>query len=576
MASASCIVLLHFLILVNGLDLHTNLPDTIADIIIHFSHSESIFDCWFLDVDQELIGDIASSPRIAHIPKVLARFQTLKLSNIRKPSMVVLNLQKYLSEPVELVLALYNSLLTDHDTKYIILAEFSSVSEVVAIYNLILSKIAWNIVFVHSTFQIALVYNPFKRNVMFSTDMTLDIMFLDMTSDLYGTQIRYSVTGTSPWCALREPRIENGLVEGSVGKWVTETLRYINGSWYGVQLNCNPAVADCTGKYIYDEDGTPFDLLLNTIYLRKILLTTVDLTEPVRLVILAPRGRMLKMFELFTYPFEAELWVLILLLMIACALFTVIFPNLFQNDPFMLPVCGFERYSLCLAPPHEKMILFSLVVLFFFIKCAYENKFISLMTSYPRVRDPESLEDLRRAGVKIAVALNRIATLEHQFPDPEMRSLVEVVTDISVRRKNMAVMAEVQTARVIMHGDDYIDEETGDVECTPLKGYSLNLRVNSIATVPNSPTRSKLRDSERKLFEAGLMQYWFEEMLRQNLEFRRVYDPSKVRQNKDITVSELQPVWLVLAGGWISSVVILIVEIMWQKWSGKKHKLFLF
>nr|NP_001345597.1 ionotropic receptor 124 precursor [Aedes aegypti] len=550
---------------------HINFSDYIANIITHFARLESsLFDCWFLDVNHQFVGDIVSSPRIAHIPKVLASLLTFNVTRtIGKPSMVVLYANAYLSNPVDLVVTLYNSMIIEHDTKFLVLADFSSIPDVIAIYSAMFAKVAWNVVFVHIIFQLALVYNPFKNTVVYSTEMSPGIMFVDMTSNLYGTQVRYTLVSSSPWCALRESRVENGLVQGSVGNWVTETLRHINGTWYGVQLYCNPAMESCTKQYIFDEDGTPYDLLLTTIYLRKFLLTTLDLTEPVRLVILAPRGRMLKMFELFTYPFEEELWILIFVLLIACALLSAVFPNLFQNDPFMLSVCGFERYSLRLAKPHEKMVLFSLVVLFFFIKCAYENKFISLMTSYPRVRDPQTLDDLRRAGINIAVALGKNTNLVYHYPDPELRSLIEFVDDLTIRPKKMAIMAEVQMARVILHGDDYIDETTGDVFFMPLKGYSINLRVNSIVTVPKCPYRSKLRDSERRFFDAGLMQYWFEEMLYENMEFRRAYDFAKVRRDVDkvIAVSELQPVWILLAGGWMISVVVMVIETIWSYWT---------
>ncbi|EAT36093.1 AAEL011804-PA [Aedes aegypti] len=567
MASAPYSMVALLFVLCNGQIVpHTNLPSAIADIIIHFASLQSSpFDCWFLDVELELIGDIVSSPRIAHIPKVFARIPSFHMNSTRKPSMLVMYANAYLNQSHDLVMALFLSLSMEHDTKYLVLAEFSSPQDIVVIYSKIFAQVATNVVFIHTQVKLALVYNPFKKVVIYSDKMDVGIMFADMTSNIYGVQVRFTLIGSSPWCALRESRVENGLVQGSIGNWVTETLRRINGTWYGVQLYCDPTVKDCTPHYIYDEDGTPFDLILINMYLRQLLLTTLDLTEPVRTVILAPRGRMLQMFELFTYPFEPELWTLIILLLIACALLSTAFPNLFQNDPFMLAVCGFERYSLRLAKPYEKMILFSLIVLFFFISCAYENKFISLMTSYPRVPDPQTLGDLRRAGIKIAVALGKDTDLNRRFPDPELQSLIEFVDDLMLRPKTMAMMAEERMARVILYGDDYIDEATGDVLFMPLKGYSINLRVNAIATVPKCPYRSKLRDFERKLFDAGLMRYWFEEMLYENMEFRRAYELSKVQLqvDKDISVSELQPVWVLLAVGWIASVVILFVEILW-------------
>ncbi|KXJ79579.1 hypothetical protein RP20_CCG000280 [Aedes albopictus] len=583
---ASCshfIALLLFAVITTGeIVRHESVPDAIADIIIHFANLDPLtFDCWFLGTDLEpLLGSIVSSTRIAHIPKVLVNSSTFGmdpgLNYFRKPSMVVLCVNTYITEPVGIVMAMYKSLMVDHDTKYLALIEFFNINEVELAYNMMFAKLGWNIVFVHTQMRLALVYNPFKKTFIYSAEMDLGIMFVDMTSNLYGTQVRFTLIGSTPWCALRQPRVVNGLVQGSIGYWVTETVRHFNGSWYGVQLFCNPAVQDCTQKYIFDEDGTPFDLLLTAIYIRKFLITTVDITEPVRLIILAPRGRMLKMFELFTYPFETELWTLITLLIIASALATTMFPTLFQNDPFMLAICGFERYQLRLARSHEKIILFSLIVLFFFITSAYENKFISLMTSYPRVRDPKTLADLRRAGIKVSAAVSQYATLETQFTDPELRSLIQMVDDVMLRPKTMAMMAEERMSRVILYGDEYLDDETGDVLFTPLKGYSVNLRVNSIASVPKSPYRTILRESERKFYDTGLMLHWFEELLYENTEFRRAYELSKItlQLDKDIAVTELLPVWIVLACGWSASCGVLVLEMMWCKWTNRELKSF--
>lgn len=572
------LVAIHLLPLIIGygmsqLEPHANLPESVAEIVNHFSNQDpSTFDCWFLNAEQDHIGDIVSSPRIAHIPKVLANVSTLKTRSIRKPSMLILNANTFQEKPLSLLLSLFNSDIVLHDTKILALADFHELNEVKMLYDMLFGAVVWNIVFVHIQFKLALYYNPFKNTFLYWKDMNPGLMFTDLTSNLHGTLLRFTLIGSSPWCALMEPRVKNGLAIGSICMWITETLRHVNGSWLGIPIFCNPGYQNCTIQQTQDENGTAYDLMLNNFSVRRILPTTLELTEPVRLIILAPRGRILEMFELFSYPFNADLWTLILALVAGFSLTSTLVPNLFENDPFLLSVCGFERYSLHRARSHEKIILFSLVTLFFFITNAYENKFISLMTSYPRVKDPETLDDLRQAGTRIVTGRNHQQSLEYRFLDPELRSLIEVQEHILDKRPtNMAIIVEAQMARVILYGTDYIDQNTGVFRFIPLKQYSMNLRINSLTITPRSPFRTLFRETERRFFDAGLMGYWFEELLVGSLEYRKANEISKIGVivDKDINVGELKPVWMVLVTGWIIGAIVLIVEILWRKWTRK-------
>uniref|UniRef100_A0A8D8FRC0 (northern house mosquito) hypothetical protein n=1 Tax=Culex pipiens TaxID=7175 RepID=A0A8D8FRC0_CULPI len=87
-------------------------------------------------------------------------------------------------------------------------------------------------------------------------------------------------------------------------------------------------------------------------------------------------------------------------MIIACVLMGL-FPDLFQNDLILLPVCGFERQTLNHVSRLEKFVILPLIVVTFVMSSAYESKIIANMTSFPHVPNPRTLEDLLQAGIAV-------------------------------------------------------------------------------------------------------------------------------------------------------------------------------
>ncbi|KAL1376132.1 hypothetical protein pipiens_017070, partial [Culex pipiens pipiens] len=114
-----------------------------------------------------------------------------------------------------------------------------------------------------------------------------------------------------------------------------------------------------------------------------------------------PSGRSLNIAELFLKPFQFELWSLFFIGLITVKVMSIMIPNSFKNDPLFLPICGFEQYDLNRTSRMEKLVMISLIVMFFFISNAYETKIISLMSSKPRVKLVSTLQSILDSGTTV-------------------------------------------------------------------------------------------------------------------------------------------------------------------------------
>ncbi|EDS40591.1 conserved hypothetical protein [Culex quinquefasciatus] len=95
-------------------------------------------------------------------------------------------------------------------------------------------------------------------------------------------------------------------------------------------------------------------------------------------------------------------------------------PTFFLNDPILLSVCGFERCSLYRASRWEKMVLMSLVLWMFFMTCAYETKFLSMLVYKPVEPKINTIQDLLKSSINLKANLL-------MSPDIEMETQLEGV-----------------------------------------------------------------------------------------------------------------------------------------------------
>lgn len=145
-------------------------------------------------------------------------------------------------------------------------------------------------------------------------------------------------------------------------------------------------------------------------------------------VLLAPRSP-LQMVQLLTLPFSWQVWTTLILLLISVEVIHLAVPRTFRNEPILMVVCGFERYDLHKADRCEKMALFSLIVLLFFMSRAYETRLLSMMVSRPATRDINTIQDLVESGIRIK---HDLLTGTAFLDDHNLKSLVVNSTKNSV------------------------------------------------------------------------------------------------------------------------------------------------
>ncbi|KAL1399568.1 hypothetical protein pipiens_008114 [Culex pipiens pipiens] len=114
------------------------------------------------------------------------------------------------------------------------------------------------------------------------------------------------------------------------------------------------------------------------------------------------KDRPLNVFELMLMPFSWQVWLLLISIFVVSEVTAQVFPSLFENDPVLLAVCGFERRSLHETRQRETIILHSLMILMFFMSNAYETKIVSLMIDRPAIQRIKTLEDLENSNVKFS------------------------------------------------------------------------------------------------------------------------------------------------------------------------------
>lgn len=191
-------------------------------------------------------------------------------------------------------------------------------------------------------------------------------------------------------------------------KWINETAVFLNASLLEVKHRCHKYSEMLVNKcYInhFIKNNVQIDTTKRYWHALKLkyqsfILTT--LTDDHTIVV--PRFP-INIIQLFTYPFDTEVWIVIMLVLITAEVVKVLFPSVFLNDPILLTVCGYERFSLDHTSALEKIVLQSLTVFMFFVTCAYETKIISIMISKPAAQEIQTMQDLLESGVKIRANL---------------------------------------------------------------------------------------------------------------------------------------------------------------------------
>ncbi|KAL1397719.1 hypothetical protein pipiens_009539 [Culex pipiens pipiens] len=298
----------------------------------------------------------------------------------------------------------------------------------------------------------------------------------------------------------------------------------------------------------------------------------LDLPLPFDNVFLAPAGRSLNIAELFLRPFQTELWIVFFIGMIAVKVVFLLVPNSFKNDPLLLPICGFERYDLNQAGRNEKLVMLSLIVLFFFISNAYETKIISLMSSKPRVTLVTTLQDILDSGT--VVKAERL--LASQYP---MFGSVYIYLDGSDLKVDQLDGTSVYLANGIV-GSLIVERSINwDYESNQpryrIMAEKLAMGIGFYPIPFRTAIKHHLSFVQRALFEAGFLVRWRLEWIANINRHYSTTLPGGVNPTADILVfSDLIPAWFIALSGIALSSVFFVAELFYARMQSHTPRIF--
>lgn len=346
-------------------------------------------------------------------------------------------------------------------------------------------------------------------------------------------------------------------------QWLEETARYLNTKVVEFPYNCSASKQAnllCKMKHEQTSDGADI-LLHNMLFDRdipmgfKYLFTSLMISS--RFVV--PRDRPLNTAELLFMPFSWQVWITIVMIFAAAEMLKLLFPNTFENNPFLLVVCGFERLDLHQAGRWEKILLLPLIILMFFMSNAFETKIISLMVSKPSIQRIKTMDDLRQSGLKIFVDLEESP---HHVNDTVVGSMVvqgnslephEAVSDAAIRLNTDWVDAMVDIAYDYKRMQPYyvaLDQEFYDGP----ELFQTSLRNQLIP---------HLRFMHITLVESGILDLWKQQWKNR---LRSMYIGRRPRRDindkVELNFDDMKPAWLSLGIGLSVGFVGFLLELV--------------
>ncbi|KAL1377658.1 hypothetical protein pipiens_004137 [Culex pipiens pipiens] len=272
---------------------------------------------------------------------------------------------------------------------------------------------------------------------------------------------------------------------------------------------------------------------------------------PVTMHVAAPTGRPLTAFEVFIAPFRIELWTSLLMLMLVCTLVMLLFPTRFINDLILLPMCSFQRRALHRVSLLEKIVFIALIAIFFVLFKAYEAKITAFMTNFPHSRDPRTLDDLLQSNITIEQDEGDFGE-DMSDEDPRYRQLFSPVPfrgkyTIHWKSQNLAFVGSRLFMKLAMSDARNFEPETGRPRFTVVDRFTLGERIAFYFCTFRNPLVAKVQRAEMWHFEAGLVDFWVQELIQQQKGSRH----SGIARGGVVGLFELKPVFYGISIGWI-------------------------
>lgn len=329
--------------------------------------------------------------------------------------------------------------------------------------------------------------------------------------------------------------------------WLVVIARFLNAKVEKYR-GLNPAEADISLETVcFEQETNKFNRFF--------------MTELPRGRILVPIGRALNAVELILMPFDWQVWILLLVVLLLAEVLKRCIPNMLENDPFLLAVCGFERRNLHQAGRREKIILLSLIILMFFVTNAFETKIISLMIDRPSTQRIKTLDDLEKHGIHF---LADLANTPEAVDNPVIgRFVVNGSSEIWETLPGVALYVSQDVADLVSKFS--FDFERGQpwfdvldlVITEPVLFYRMAFR---------SPLFGVFQTTYLGLIEAGLLDLWKEDYHTSTYRWVWGRRPRKVKEGEIyLNFSDMLPAWIVAAFGLSLSFVGFLGEFMWKK-----------
>nr|NP_001345630.1 ionotropic receptor 145 precursor [Aedes aegypti] len=348
--------------------------------------------------------------------------------------------------------------------------------------------------------------------------------------------------------------------------WVTETARFLKTRIRHYPTVCGGphGVSDCVhqlSKALHID--IVLDRMASNMYAPNAHRMIFD-SQPMSQVLVVPQGRPINAVEMFTKPFTWETWMVLLMTITLLEMISLVFPVVFKNDPFMLLVCGFERYNLHHASLKEKFTLLPLIIFFFLVFNAYETKLISFMTEKPSIGNLKTLNEVAKSNLKIIADLSAD---ERVVNDTFLGPLVINVTQMDgllldgvhayLSNTVMApvLVSLVQNYDFKLRRPKYV--QVNERRVTSVICYWIGLK---------SPFAETFYYTQKVFFEAGLLGKWQNEMDSQiATNDRSNFGLVETDQASMLTSEDLISTWAMYAIGLCVSFLVFWMELV-LKW----------
>lgn len=536
-----------------------------SKVIQHFIKQHAYCSLWVYDMNDktsnatDIAGQVLRNLSLIQVPSVMMRppdFTSYENYGVYPSFILVHYNSKYADQlkqslkfyvvPVSVKIFVLHSASTGRK-----LFDIYSCFYVVKFYNTVLLQIE-NL---SMSFYMYYAKKLVKRKTLFD----INELFIDQTANLHKYKIYASMTLARP-----ETVIVNDYVVGCDCQWIMQTANYLNGSsaFYMTKLYAKNMTYEQMRNATQFVKGKVMEMNIDNFYSTFMYPEYIQIVTPARIVVVAPHGRQLSAIELFEKPFELDLWIVVLLIIVCSNLIVWLIPAHFKNDPILHAICGFERYSLDRAEKFEKIFTTSLIVFFFFILSAYGSIIITLMTSYPSKPDPRTLDDLLASKVYIFSAENHSDHLIRN--NPVIKKLTKIIPrDDGIQlNPRFAYISELNHARLVMNMIENYDVEAAKPSHVVLRDVNLGHNIRFYRLFYPSQLFDRLRQTMQIFYEAGLRDHW-SQRVEHHFTTKSQRNISFIFQEpvKKIGLADLEPAWLALAIGSATGTVCCLLEL---------------